>query len=146
MKRTGAGLLFTHWDAAIIWSASRTSKCWPTSATGSTYANGCQTTRKRIWHWRAQHTVHVHGRVGYAEGPQAPDPAAPEYAGELAWHEKQWKAIWDLREAAGDEIFTFTPEYGPPPYLHTLPRSNEPVADLWNICVWAMQRAREVFG
>ncbi|KAA3646627.1 MAG: hypothetical protein DWQ07_10490 [Chloroflexi bacterium] len=93
-----------------------------------------------------RHTVHVHGRVGYAEGPQVPDPAAPEYADELAWHEGQWKAIWEMREAAGDEMFTFTPEYGPPPYLHTLPHSNEPVADLWEICVWTMQRAREVLG
>lgn len=27
----------------------------------------------------ARRTVHIHGRVGYAEGPQVPHPAAPEY-------------------------------------------------------------------
>ena len=89
-----------------------------------------------------QHAVHVHGRVGYAEGPQVPDPSAMEYGVELAWHEGQWQAIWAVREAAGDEVFTFTPEYGPPPYLHTMPHSNKPVTDLWNICIWAMQRAQ----
>lgn len=90
--------------------------------------------------------IHVHGRVGYEQGPQAPDPAAPEYAAHLAWHERQWAQIKQRRGEAGDLPLTFTPEYGPPMYLHTLPYTNVPVADLWEICVWGMQRARQVFG
>ncbi len=87
-------------------------------------------------------TIHIHGRVGYEEGPQVPDPAAPEYAAHLAWHERQWAAIRQHRAAAGDLPLTFTPEYGPPMYLHTLPFTNVPVADLWQVCLWGMQRAR----
>lgn len=89
---------------------------------------------------------YIHGRVGYEEGPQVPDPAAPEYAAPLAWHETQWQAIRAAHIQAGAESLTFTPEYGPPTYLHTLPHTNEPVADLWNICLWAADRARQILS
>lgn len=35
--------------------------------------------------------LHVHGRVGFEEGPQVPHPAAPEYAQYL----QQFEAWWD---------------------------------------------------
>jgi hypothetical protein len=93
-----------------------------------------------------QRTIHIHGRVGYEEGPQVPDPSAPEYAGQVAWHETQWARIQQYRAVANDIPLTFTPEYGPPSYLHTLPHTNVPVADLWQVCLWEMRRARELFG
>ena len=89
---------------------------------------------------------HVHARVGYEEGPQVPDPSAPEYAYALAWHEKQWKAIIRNRKNANDGLMTVTPEYGPPTYLHTLPHTNVPVADLWNVCLWGAERFRQLFA
>lgn len=91
-------------------------------------------------------TFHIHARVGYEEGPQVPDPSAPEYAAQLAWHEKQWTAIIGARQAAGDALLTVTPEYGPPNYLHTLPHTNVPVADLWSVCAWGMARFRQLFA
>jgi sugar phosphate isomerase/epimerase len=90
-----------------------------------------------------QRTLHIHGRVGYEEGPQVPHPAAPEYANHLAWHEKQWQRIRQYRQQDADTMLTFTPEYGPPGYLHTLPYTNAPVADLWEICLWSAERARQ---
>lgn len=90
--------------------------------------------------------IHIHGRVGYEEGPQVPDPAAPEYAEQLAWHEHQWQQIVDQQRQAGREVMTFTPEYGPPNYLHTLPYTHVPVADLWEVCLWAAKRARLTLG
>lgn len=91
-------------------------------------------------------TFHIHCRVGYEEGPQVPDPSAPEYAPHLAWHEKQWAAIIQQRKAAGDGLLTVTPEYGPPSYLHTLPHTNVPVADLWRVCLWSAARFRTLFA
>ncbi|MBI5961498.1 MAG: sugar phosphate isomerase/epimerase [Chloroflexi bacterium] len=93
-----------------------------------------------------QRAIHVHGRVGYEEGPQVPDPAAPEYAPQLAWHEKHWQQIRQFQLERGADVFTFTPEFGPPPYLHTLPHTGAPVADLWNICLWGATRARQQFA
>lgn len=90
--------------------------------------------------------AHVHGRVGYEEGPQVPDPSAPEYAAQLAWHERQWAQIKTFHQQAGAEVMTFTPEYGPPNYLHTLPHTQMPVADLWQVCLWGAERARATLG
>ncbi len=92
------------------------------------------------------HAFHIHGRVGYEQGPQVPDPGAPEYARQRDWHEAQWRTILHNRQQAGDSMLTFTPEYGPPDYLHTLPYTHVPVADLWDVCVQAAQRARMTLG
>jgi len=93
-----------------------------------------------------ERAIHIHGRVGYEEGPQVPDPAAPEYRGYLDWHETQWQKIRAAHEEAGSDFITFTPEYGPPGYLHTLPYTNVPVADLWQVCLWGAKRIRELWS
>ena len=62
---------------------------------------------------------------------------------EPAWHEAQWQQIKQAHEQNGRDILTFTPEYCPSNYLHTLPHTNVPVADLWNVCLWAAERARQ---
>ena len=41
----------------------------------------------------ARATKHIHARVGFAEGPQVPDPRAPEYAEALEHHERWWDQI-----------------------------------------------------
>lgn len=87
--------------------------------------------------------IHIHGRVGYMEGPQVPDPSAPEYTTELETHEGWWDAIVARRGAAGEPFTTFDPEFGPPGYMHTLPHTNQPVADLWEVCLWMANRQRE---
>jgi sugar phosphate isomerase/epimerase len=88
--------------------------------------------------------IHIHGRVGYEEGPQVPDPAAPEYAYLLEWFERQWCTIWENRHRDGERQMTFTPEYGPPAYLHTLPYTKVPVVDLWSVCLWGAEHARQL--
>ncbi len=94
----------------------------------------------------AERTIHIHARVGYEEGPQVPDPRAPEYARHLAAHERWWDWVWDAQEAAGKTHTTLAPEFGPPGYLHTLPYTNVPVADLQEICEWQTDRQRERFA
>jgi hypothetical protein len=97
---------------------------------------------KEILDLACSRATHIHGRVGYEEGPQVPDPRAPEFHDHLARHEGWWDQIHEARKAAGTDVLTFTPEYGPPPYLHTLPHTRQPVADLWEICLWSADRAR----
>lgn len=99
-----------------------------------------------ILHQCASRCVHIHARVGYEEGPQVPDPRAPEYRRHLEAHERWWAWVWDAREADGVPVTTLTPEFGPPRYLHTLPYTEMPVADLWAICDWQAERQRAHFG
>ncbi len=88
----------------------------------------------------ASRTVHLHSRVGYEQGPQVPDPRAPEYEPALLAHEKWWDMIWASQRKAGMKISTLTPEFGPPGYMHTLPYTNVPVSNLWQICKWMADR------
>jgi hypothetical protein len=92
-----------------------------------------------------RHACHVHARVGYEQGPQVPHPAAPEYAGALASHQRYWETIWSAQLAKGDSITTMTPEFGPDGYLHTAPFTQLPVADLWEINAWMGHTEREHF-
>jgi hypothetical protein len=89
---------------------------------------------------------HVHGRVGYDQGPQVPHPAAPEYAAALASHERCWEAIWASQQQRSYSTSTMTPEFGPDGYLHCLPFTNSPVADLWQINRWIGERQRLHFA
>lgn len=87
-----------------------------------------------------RHAHHIHGRVGYAQGPQVPDPRAPEYAAELAAHERWWDVLLHAMRERGMEAATLTPESGPDGYLQCRPFTREPVADLWEINRWLGRR------
>ncbi len=89
---------------------------------------------------------HLHARIGYAQGPQVPDPRAPEYATEVEAHFRWWKHVWNFMEACGRESVTMTPEFGPDGYLHQEPYTQEPVADLWEVNCWMAGELREAFA
>jgi hypothetical protein len=74
--------------------------------------------------------------VGYPQDPQVPHPAAPEYADALASHQRCRQAIWSVQRNRGYGVATMTPEFGPDGYLHTLPFTNHPVANLNQINAW----------
>jgi len=88
---------------------------------------------------------HIQARVGYDQGPQVPHPGAPEYARELAFHQQHWEAVWRSQQVRGYEVTTLTPEFGADGYLHHLPFTNVPVADLWSLNVWMAHAEREHF-
>jgi len=94
----------------------------------------------------AERALHIHARVGYEHGPQVSDPRAPEFARHLEAHERWWNQIWDSQERRGLHTTTLAPEFGPPGYLHTLPYTNAPVANLWDICHWQAERQRQRFA
>jgi sugar phosphate isomerase/epimerase len=94
----------------------------------------------------AEHCLHLHARVGYEQGPQVPDPRAPEYQRHLEAHEAWWRMIWEAQEQRGLRVSTLTPEFGPPAYQHTLPFTGVPVSNLEEICDWQAQRQAENFA
>lgn len=93
----------------------------------------------------AARTVHIHGRVGYAEGPQVPHPAAPEYREALAMHMDFWKKVSRHNKRRQEPYLYFTPEFGPPDYMHTMPFTRQPAADLWEVCSWMGDTFREAY-
>ena len=74
---------------------------------------------------------YIHARVGYAEGPQIPDPRAPEWQSAVATHLQLWQQIIQQHKQNGKEHLYMTPEFGPPAYMHTAPFTNQPVGDVW---------------
>lgn len=94
----------------------------------------------------AERAHHVHARVGYEQGPQVPHPAAPEHSEALAAHERWWLEIWRRQFTRGMLVTTMTPEFGPDGYLHVLPFTGTPVADLWQINTWMARRQKERFA
>jgi sugar phosphate isomerase/epimerase len=94
----------------------------------------------------AHHAFHIHTRVGYNQGPQVTDPRAPESSEALLAHERWWDAIWKSQIERGFEASTITPEFGPDGYLHTLPYTEEPLGNLWEINQWIAHRQRDRFS
>ncbi|EGD58787.1 hypothetical protein Y88_0845 [Novosphingobium nitrogenifigens DSM 19370] len=88
---------------------------------------------------------HVQARVGYDQGPQVPHPAAPEYAGALAFHQGVWERIWASQQARGYAVTTLTPEFGPDGYTHLLPFTQAPIADTWALNQWMARVERDHF-
>lgn len=89
----------------------------------------------------APNVRHIHARVGYNQGPQVPHPAAPEYEYALKAHQQCWEFFFKAQQTRGKPI-TMTPEFGPDGYLHTLPFTQAPVADLWTVNRWMADEER----
>jgi sugar phosphate isomerase/epimerase len=87
---------------------------------------------------------HVHARVGHAQGPQVPHPAAPEYRAALKAHERWWDAVWAAQ--TGSPGPTLTPEFGPDGYLQAEPFTRVPAANLDEINRWMAARQRQRFA
>ena len=88
----------------------------------------------------ARATVHIHARVGYAEGPQVPDPRAPEYEPALTRHEAWWDQILAAQAAAGRAVVTLEPEHGTDGYQQRLPYTGVETASIWDINSWIRRR------
>ncbi|VGO14189.1 hypothetical protein PDESU_02748 [Pontiella desulfatans] len=85
---------------------------------------------------------HIHARVGHPEGPQVTDPRAPEWQDALHAHLAWWDAIAETKKASGERL-TITSEFGPFPYMPTLPYTRQPIADQWEINVHMMNLLRQ---
>jgi len=88
-------------------------------------------------------TWHIHARVGHAEGPQVPHPGAPEWKEALEAHLGWWKRIVERQQSRGTQDLTICPEFGPVPYMPTLPWTRQPVADLWEVNLYMKDFLKE---
>lgn len=79
-----------------------------------------------------QRTGHIHARIGHTQGPQVNDPRAPEWQHNLQQHLIWWDAVVANRRNQQKPI-TITTEFGPPNYLPTLPYTQQPLANQWQI-------------
>lgn len=78
-------------------------------------------------------TDHVHARVGFAEGPQIPDPRAERWADTVQRYLYWWDQLIDKARSEGRESFTITPEFGPFPYMQYHPETDTPLTDQWDV-------------
>ncbi len=93
----------------------------------------------------AQRVLHIQPRIGYAQGPQVPDPRAPEYFAPVESHFGWWRALWEGQRARGFDTITMTPEFGPDGYLQLEPFTQRAPADLWELNSWTGHRLTQQF-
>lgn len=76
-------------------------------------------------------TVYIHGRVGFQQSAQIPDPRAEEWQEVFEEH-----LVWCMVESAQNrklEQLTITPEFGPYPYMTILPLTRQPITNQWDV-------------
>ncbi|MDQ8738560.1 hypothetical protein [Paenibacillus sp. LHD-38] len=134
----------THRSRAMFtpWTTARLLKKFPVLRITADFSHWVNVCESHLENHEAElaiaieRTIHIHGRVGFPEGPQVPHPAAPEYGTELALFMNWWKRIFTKQADTGKEWATFTAEFGPPSYMPTEPFTKKPVADLWEVNHW----------
>jgi sugar phosphate isomerase/epimerase len=89
---------------------------------------------------------HIHARVGFTEGPQIPDPRSPFWQDQVDFFLKLWERIINYQRSIGAEVFTITPEFGPPPYMWTNMDDNAPIANQWDINLFMKNLLQEKFS
>lgn len=92
-----------------------------------------------------QRAIHIHGRIGFPEGPQVPHPASPYFEKELGLFLGWWERMFAAQAQAVTERATFTAEFGPPGYMPTDPFTNKPVSDLWEVNEWMTEHLKKHF-
>jgi len=78
-----------------------------------------------------KHVYHIHGRVGFEEGPQVTNPQDECWQQHLINHTNLWQKVVDNAFDRKDTCLTITPEFGPFPYAHVQPTTGEPLTDIW---------------
>jgi sugar phosphate isomerase/epimerase len=86
--------------------------------------------------------AHIHARVGHTQSPQVSDPRTAEWQTAADHFMAWWLRIIDHKRLCGDELLTITTEFGPPPYMPTLPSTGKPVADQFEINCFMKEKIR----
>jgi hypothetical protein len=91
-------------------------------------------------------TRHIHARVGFEQGPQVGDPRAPEWRYALNKFLEWWDQIVKVNRQSDRKIFTITTEFGPFPYMPSLPFTREPLAGQFEINCYMKELLTERYG
>ena len=89
---------------------------------------------------------HIHARVGFAEGPQVPDPRVPQWKDTLARHLIWWDTVVDAFKCRNENAVTITAEFGPFPYMQIHPETKMPLADQWDLNLYMKDLLASRYG
>ena len=89
------------------------------------------------------HVVHIHARVGHPQAAQVSDPRAPEWDQALKVHLAIWDKVVESCRTRGLETLTIVPEFGPDPYMPSIPFTQAPIANQWDINVYMMKLLKD---
>lgn len=143
----------THRSRAMFtpWTTADLLRELPDLRITADFSHWCCVTESMLEQYQSElelafkHAIHIHARVGHAQGPQVPHPAAPEYAYELETFKTWWNRILSERARDHAEFTSVTPEYGPPGYMPTLPFTRQPVSQLRDVNTWMAKWFRQNF-
>ncbi len=90
--------------------------------------------------------AHIHARIGFEQGPQVNNPAAPEWKAHEEKFMNWWKEIALTRKSLDKSSLSFTTEFGPPPYLPQEPYSGRPLSNQWENNLYMLGRLKTAFG
>ena len=82
---------------------------------------------------------HIHGRVGYDQGPQVPDPRLGVYLDKTKQYMEIWQKLFLEFQSAERDVFTFTPEFGADGYQYRGLDGKETLVNLSELNFWINQ-------
>jgi len=90
--------------------------------------------------------AHIHSRVGFEQGPQVGHPGAPEWDYALQKFLGWWDKIAGLHQQQDSKYLTITTEFGPQPYMPSIPFTNEPVASQFEVNCFMKDLVRDRYA
>lgn len=86
-----------------------------------------------------QQSTYVHTRVGHTQSAQVTTPFAPEWKEALEIFTSWWVKMIEAQKSKGTKKLFLCPEFGPVPYMPTVPFTDMPIADQWKVNVQMME-------
>ena len=107
---------------------------------------GLQATEEKLIQQLASNAFHIHGRVGYDQGPQVPDPRQGIYQHALNTHLNWWQILWNKQIELGKSQLTVTPEFGPDGYQYRDLRGENDLVNLDEINHFMSEKIKSHFA
>lgn len=106
---------------------------------------GLQQTEEEIIESLIENAWHVHGRIGYDQGAQIPDPRTPLFKDNIESHFNWWSSIWSEHFKQSKNITTVTPEFGIDRYEYFDSENGKVLVNLDDINLWMADEIRSRF-